>query len=285
VSPCEAPQGHFRWAQAKQNTKLPAETYSDYQVAVYLQINFGKLTMDADKSKEDDNENRALAIRDMFSAIAPRYDFLNRLLSLGIDQGWRRTLSRMALRQDTKAILDVACGTGDVSLALRCKVPQARIVGLDFSQAMLDLAKVKIDQAQADIKLVAASAEEIPFSDAEFDLVTIAFGIRNVIDKKKALAEFYRVLQPHGRLAVLEFSQPQVAWLRSLYNFYFFKILPLVGGLFARRSAYSYLPESVAKFPSQDEFTGWLKEVGFSQCRYHSLTFGIATLYLAEKLE
>ena len=236
-------------------------------------------------SKSVDHENRTQAIREMFSAIAPRYDFLNRLLSLGIDRGWRRTLSRMALRKETMSILDVACGTGDVSLELRQKAPRARIVGLDFSQAMLDLAKVKIDQAQADIELVAASAEELPFPDADFDLLTIAFGIRNVVDKKKALAEFFRVLKPGSRLAILEFSQPQAAWLRALYNFYFFKVLPLIGGLFARRSAYRYLPDSVAKFPSCDEFSGWLKEVGFQQCRFHSLTYGIATLYLAEKLD
>ena len=243
--------------------------------------------MHESKSKNNrlDNENQARAIRDMFSAIAPRYDFLNRLLSLGIDQGWRRTLARMAIVREPAAILDVACGTGDISLVLRRKAPGARIVGLDFSPAMLDLAQVKIERAQADIELVAASAEEIPFPDADFDLLTIAFGIRNVVDKKKALTEFYRVLKPQGRLAVLEFSQPQVAWLRALYNFYFFKILPLIGGLFARRSAYSYLPESVAKFPSQDEFKAWLKESGFQRCRYHSLTFGIATLYLAEKLD
>ncbi|MCK5540269.1 MAG: bifunctional demethylmenaquinone methyltransferase/2-methoxy-6-polyprenyl-1,4-benzoquinol methylase UbiE [Deltaproteobacteria bacterium] len=236
-------------------------------------------------NKSIDNENRGRAIQEMFSAIAPRYDFLNRLLSLGIDQSWRKTLVRMALREESRAILDVACGTGDVSLALRQKTPQARIVGLDFSQAMLDLAKIKIDRAQAGIELVAASAEELPFPKADFDLLTIAFGIRNVVDKKKALVEFYRVLKPHGRLVVLEFSQPQMAWLRTLYNFYFFKVLPLIGGLFARRSAYRYLPDSVAKFPSRDEFVGWLKEAGFRQCRYHSLTFGIATLYLAEKLD
>ena len=236
-------------------------------------------------SKQVDNESRAQAIQEMFSAIAPRYDFLNRLLSLGIDQGWRRTLARMALLKDTNAILDVACGTGDVSLELRQKAPRARIVGLDFSQAMLDLAQVKIEQAQVGIELVAASAEELPFPPADFDLLTIAFGIRNVVDKKKALAEFFRVLKPHGRLAILEFSQPQATWLRALYNFYFFKVLPLVGGLFARRSAYRYLPDSVAKFPCRDEFSGWLKEAGFRQCRYHSLTFGIATLYLAEKAD
>ncbi len=240
--------------------------------------------MTNDKTLSDnDNAGRADAIRDMFSAIAPRYDFLNRLLSLGIDRGWRRTLTRMALKNDTAAILDVACGTGDVSLVLRRQAPAARIVGLDFSQAMLDLAAVKIENESAEIELVAASAEKLPFPKTDFDLVTIAFGIRNVVDKQKALREFYRVLQPQGRLAVLEFSQPDSTWLKVLYNFYFFKILPLIGGFFAKRSAYKYLPESVAKFPSRDEFVTWLKEAGFADCRYHSLTFGIATLYLAEK--
>ena len=242
--------------------------------------------MTNDKTLSDcDNASRANAIRDMFSAIVPRYDFLNRLLSLGIDRGWRRTLTRMALKNDTAAILDVACGTGDVSLSLRQKAPAARIIGLDFSQAMLDLAAVKIENEQADIELVAASAEELPFPDTDFNLLTIAFGIRNVVDKKKALGEFYRVLKPQGRLAVLEFSQPDYAWLRLLYNFYFFKILPLIGGLFAKRSAYRYLPDSVARFPSRDEFVAWLKDAGFTDCRYHSLTFGIATLYLAEKVD
>lgn len=244
------------------------------------------LTMTNDKVVTDsDNASRANAIRDMFSAIAPRYDFLNRLLSLGIDRGWRRTLTRLAIKSETAEILDVACGTGDVCLALRQKAPAARIVGLDFSQGMLDLAEVKIEREQADVELVAASAEELPFPEKDFDLLTIAFGIRNVVDKKRALAEFYRVLRPQGRLAVLEFSQPDYAWLRTLYNFYFFNILPLIGGLFVKCSAYRYLPDSVAKFPSRDEFVSWLKEAGFVECRYHSLTFGIATLYLAEKTD
>jgi demethylmenaquinone methyltransferase/2-methoxy-6-polyprenyl-1,4-benzoquinol methylase len=189
----------------------------------------------------------------------------------------------MAWQNGTTDILDVACGTGDVSLELRRKAPAARIVGLDFSQAMLDLAAVKVERARAQVELVAASAEDLPFPAADFDLLTIAFGIRNVVDKKKALGEFYRVLRPQGRLAVLEFSQPDYAWLRGIYNFYFFKILPLIGGLFAKRSAYRYLPDSVAKFPSRNEFVAGLKDAGFTGCRYHSLTFGIVTLYLADK--
>ncbi|HDS15654.1 MAG TPA: bifunctional demethylmenaquinone methyltransferase/2-methoxy-6-polyprenyl-1,4-benzoquinol methylase UbiE [Proteobacteria bacterium] len=231
----------------------------------------------------DDSEKRRRAIQEMFSQIAPRYDFLNRLLSLGIDQGWRETLVRMVRAGERTSILDVACGTGDVSLALREKAPRARIVGLDFSQAMLDLARIKSERAGAGLELACASAENLPFAEHEFDLVSIAFGIRNVVDREKALAEFFRVLKPKGRLAVLEFSQPRVPWLGDLYNIYFFQILPLIGGLFAQRSAYRYLPESVARFPAPQEFSGSLRAAGFESCRLHALTFGIATLYLADK--
>jgi demethylmenaquinone methyltransferase/2-methoxy-6-polyprenyl-1,4-benzoquinol methylase len=123
----------------------------------------------------------------------------------------------------------------------------------------------------------------LPFAAREFDLVTIAFGIRNVIDRKKALREFFRVLRPGGRVAILEFSKPVQPWFRALYDFYFSRILPLVGGLFARRDAYRYLPESVANFPDPEEFAGWLQEAGFSRCRWQRLTLGVAVLYLAER--
>jgi len=228
-------------------------------------------------------EKRARAIRDMFCEIAPRYDLLNHLLSLGIDRGWRRSLVRMALRPEMRELLDVACGTGDVCLALRQKAPRARIVGLDFSPGMLELAREKNLASGAGLELIEGSAEELPFADHQFDLVTIAFGIRNVVDRKKALREFCRVLRPGGRVAVLEFSRPRISWLRALYDFYFFRILPRVGGLLAKKEAYRYLPDSVARFPEPEEFRKWLLEAGFSACRWHSLTFGIATLYLGEK--
>jgi len=180
-------------------------------------------------------------------------------------------------------LLDVACGTGDVSLALRQKASRARITGLDFSPGMLELARAKSLRAGGDLELIEASAEELPFAANEFDLVTIAFGIRNVVDRQKALAEFFRVLKPGGRVAILEFSRPRAAWLRTLYDFYFFRILPRVGGLLAKKEAYLYLPDSVARFPEPEEFCSWLEQAGFSACRWHSLTFGIATLYLGEK--
>ncbi|NPA25552.1 MAG: bifunctional demethylmenaquinone methyltransferase/2-methoxy-6-polyprenyl-1,4-benzoquinol methylase UbiE [Deltaproteobacteria bacterium] len=230
-----------------------------------------------------DAEKRARAVREMFCSIAPRYDFLNHLLSLGIDRSWRRTMIRMAWHPEMKDILDVACGTGDVCLEIRKRSPAARIVGLDFSPGMLKLAAEKNAACGAGLELVEGSAEELPFAAGSFDLVTIAFGIRNVIDRKKALREFFRVLRPGGRVAVLEFSRPRLAWFRALYDFYFFRILPLVGGIFAKREAYRYLPDSVARFPEPEEFSTWLEEAGFRKCRWHSLTFGIATLYLGEK--
>ncbi len=235
------------------------------------------------EASPDDAGKRARAVREMFCSIAPRYDFLNHLLSLGIDRSWRRTMIRMAWHPEMKDILDVACGTGDVCFEIRERAPEARIVGLDFSPGMLKLAAKKNDVRRAGLELLEGSAEELPFAAGSFDLVTIAFGIRNVIDRKKALREFYRVLRPGGRVAVLEFSRPRMPWFRALYDFYFFRILPLVGGIFAKREAYRYLPDSVARFPEPEEFSAWLEEAGFRRCRWHSLTFGIATLYHGEK--
>lgn len=228
-------------------------------------------------------ERNASAIQEMFSAIAPRYDFLNRLLSLGIDQSWRRQLVRMAVTRRQGPFLDVACGTGDVALALRRKAPDVEIYGVDFSPEMLALAQVKSDKNGAALQLAPASAEKLPFADNHFELLTIAFGIRNVIDRPRALREFYRVLKPGGRLAILEFSQLPPGIMARLYDFYFFQVLPRIGGLFSRAGAYRYLPESVAEFPGRREFSAMIEEAGFSASRFHDLTFGVAVLYLAEK--
>ena len=234
---------------------------------------------------EPEASSRARAVREMFSAIAPRYDFLNRLLSLGIDQQWRRYVARRLADLEQPQVLDVACGTGDLSLAVHDRHPGAMVVGLDFSEAMLHLAGEKIKRrGLADrIVFVAGSAEDLPFANGFFDGLTIAFGIRNVIDRPRALAEFHRVLRPGGRLVVLEFSLPEQRIFGRIYQWYFFKVLPFIGGLFARKSAYRYLPESVARFPTRSEFSRLLTVAGFGQCRYHSLTFGIVTVYLAVK--
>ncbi len=237
------------------------------------------------KMSETEARNRARAVREMFSAIAPRYDFLNRLLSLGIDQQWRRFVARSLVSLEKPLVLDVACGTGDLSLAIAGRHPGATVVGLDFSEEMLRLAREKVYRRGRDdrVALVAGSAEELPFAADFFAGLTIAFGIRNVVDRPRALAEFRRVLRPGGRLVILEFSLPENRLFRLVYQGYFFKVLPFIGGLFARRSAYRYLPESVARFPGRDEFCRLLAAAGFRQRRYHTLTGGIVTIYLAEK--
>ncbi len=231
-------------------------------------------------------QQKSRAVQEMFTAIAPRYDFLNRLLSLGIDQQWRQFVGRRLADLDHPQVLDVACGTADLSLAIRKGNRQAKVVGLDFSVQMLTLAQEKIRQlSEADgLDLLAGSAEDLPFADQSFDALTIAFGIRNVIDRPRALREFCRVMKPGARLVILEFSLPDQFLLRALYRLYFLKILPFIGGLFARKSAYKYLPESVVQFPERDEFARMVKGAGFSKLRYHPLTGGIVTVYLGEKI-
>jgi len=231
-------------------------------------------------------QQKSRAVQEMFTAIAPRYDFLNRLLSLGIDQQWRQFVGRRLADLEHPQVLDVACGTADLSLAIRKGNRQAKVVGLDFSTQMLTLAQEKIRQlSEADgLDLLAGSAEDLPFADQSFDALTIAFGIRNVIDRPRALREFCRVMKPGARLVILEFSLPDQFLLRTLYRLYFLKILPFIGGLFARKSAYKYLPESVVQFPERDEFARMVKGAGFSKLRYHPLTGGIVTVYLGEKI-
>ncbi|RLB67729.1 MAG: bifunctional demethylmenaquinone methyltransferase/2-methoxy-6-polyprenyl-1,4-benzoquinol methylase UbiE [Deltaproteobacteria bacterium] len=234
---------------------------------------------------ESGDRQKSRAVQEMFTAIAPRYDFLNRLLSLGIDRQWRNFVGRRLADLNRPLVLDVACGTADLGLAIRQQNPGAKIVGLDFSLQMLILAGEKIrrlPEAEA-FELLAGSAEDLPFTRRKFDALTIAFGIRNVIDRPRALREFYRVLKPGGRLVILEFSMPDQPLLRSLYRLYFLRVLPFIGGLFARRSAYQYLPESVVRFPEREEFVRMVQDAGFGRLRYHSLTGGIVTVYLGEK--
>jgi demethylmenaquinone methyltransferase / 2-methoxy-6-polyprenyl-1,4-benzoquinol methylase len=208
-------------------------------------------------------------IQQMFGAIAPRYDFLNRLLSFGIDRRWRKKAVRLLKYKDGSRILDVATGTGDVALEIARSTPSSvKITGADFCREMVELGEVK----------VAAS----PYAD-RFDSITIAFGIRNVVDRKLGLAEMWRVLRPGGRMIILEFSTPRSRLFRQIYYFYFRRLLPIVGGLFSRYNAYKYLPDSVLEFPSHEEFSRMISEAGFRNIHIHELTFGIATIYAGEK--
>lgn len=226
-------------------------------------------------------------IREMFDSIAHRYDFLNRLLSLGIDRRWRKFAVKLIKFDAAGKILDVATGTADVALQIAAATPSSvTITGIDFSEQMIMLGKEKVYNSpfSARISLQVAPCEAIPFSDNTFDSATIAFGIRNVVDRLSGLQEMIRVLKPGGNVVILEFSNPKSQLVKTLYNFYFLKILPAIGGLFSHFNAYRYLPDSVLEFPSQEEFKKIMAEAGFSKITHVDLTFGIATVYTGEKL-
>jgi demethylmenaquinone methyltransferase/2-methoxy-6-polyprenyl-1,4-benzoquinol methylase len=221
----------------------------------------------------------------MFNDISHRYDFLNHFLSMGIDRRWRSRLVRMLSAYHPERVLDVACGTGDLALAVASLKPQ-QINGIDISGKMLEIGRQKIARAGLEkmILLKQADAEKIPFSDNSFDAVTVAFGVRNFEDLRKGLAEMSRVLRPSGVMLILEFSHPETFPMKQLYGFYSRYFIPLAGRLISgNRQAYTYLPESVAAFPSGNRFLEVLSQVGLKNTRQVRLSGGIATVYLAEK--
>lgn len=225
-------------------------------------------------------------VREMFDSIAPRYDLLNRLLSLRQDVTWRRTMVAAMTLPRHGRVLDVACGTGDVILEVyRQKGHRVEVVGVDFSAHMLDQARRKLGEGSVPATcLLAGDALALPFGRSVFDAVTIAFGIRNIQDKRRALTAFYDSLKPGGMLLVLELATPKPSRLRDAYLAYFQRLLPLVGRLFSRhRFAYTYLPESVARFPAADRFMAFMREVGFQDVRCRGLTLGIANLFVGRK--
>jgi demethylmenaquinone methyltransferase/2-methoxy-6-polyprenyl-1,4-benzoquinol methylase len=225
-------------------------------------------------------------IQAMFGSIAPRYDLLNRLLSLGIDRRWRRFAVAKIGVAGSGRVLDVATGTGDVALEIAAQTPAAvSIVGVDFCKEMVDLGRVKVEASRhaGRITLQVAPCEDIPYEDQTFDAATISFGIRNVVDRIKGLSEMRRVLKDGGRIVILEFSTPTMPVFKSLYQFYFLRMLPRIGGAFSRFSAYQYLPDSVMEFPSREEFKGMMTQVGFKDVQHFDLTGGIATVYLGTR--
>lgn len=227
--------------------------------------------------------DKGRGIRDMFQDIAPQYDLLNRVLSLGIDRSWRKFAVRQLDLPSDGRVLDIATGTGDVALEVAAQTPvTVKIIGNDLTQGMLvhGLQKIAKTPHRDRITLVNAPCEAIPHPDETFDGVTIAFGIRNVVDRQKGLEEMCRVLKPGGRAVILEFSNPRSQLFRKLYYFYFCKVLPFIGGLLSKRSAYQYLPDSVLEFPDQESFKGMMQKAGFVAVRHHDLTGGIATVYV-----
>ncbi|WP_224984958.1 bifunctional demethylmenaquinone methyltransferase/2-methoxy-6-polyprenyl-1,4-benzoquinol methylase UbiE [Geomonas agri] len=225
-------------------------------------------------------------IRAMFGSIAPRYDLLNRLLSLGIDRRWRRfAVGKIGLR-GPGLVLDVATGTGDVALEIATQTPASvNIVGIDFTPEMIELGRVKVQESRhaGRITLEVAPCEDIPYQDGSFDAATISFGIRNVVDRFKGLTEMRRVLKDGGKIVILEFSTPTMPVFKNIYHFYFLKVLPKIGGAFSRFSAYQYLPDSVLEFPSREVFKGMMEQVGFKDVHHFDLTGGIATVYVGTK--
>jgi demethylmenaquinone methyltransferase/2-methoxy-6-polyprenyl-1,4-benzoquinol methylase len=222
----------------------------------------------------------------MFDAIAPRYDLLNHVLSAGLDRRWRaRAVDALALRGQPR-VLDLCTGTCDLAVAAVRRGRAASVVGVDFAGEMLRLGRRKVVQEglERTIRLVRGDAARIPLDAATCDAATIGFGIRNVVEPERALAEIARVLRPGGRLAILEFGQPRIPGIRSMYSWYFRYVLPLIGRLVSKhQSAYSYLPASVGAFPPPAEFARTLAATGFSQVRAVPLTFGIVYLFIAQK--
>lgn len=231
--------------------------------------------------------SEAAAVERMFAAIAPRYDLLNRLLSAGLDRRWRRLAVREAGLGPGARALDVCSGTGDVALEIARQVPGAgRVVGLDFAGPMLGLAVRKVARLGLGrrIALVRGSALSLPFPAETFDAALIAFGIRNVVDVKQALAEMHRVVRSGGRAVILEFALPPARRLRALYLWYFLRILPRIGrALSGHPSAYSYLPETVTRWPTPEAFATAMTEAGFREVRFTPLTFGVVALHVGLK--
>jgi demethylmenaquinone methyltransferase / 2-methoxy-6-polyprenyl-1,4-benzoquinol methylase len=239
-----------------------------------------------DKNNVTESEH-ARRVREMFAGIANRYDLLNHLLSGNTDRRWRRLVAKRlheVLSKEGARVLDVACGTGDLSLAL-AKEAGARVVGTDFCRPMLEIARRKAAANDfSEIPFVEGDALKLPFAEGSFDAVSIAFGLRNLASVEAGLRELRRILKPGGRAAILEFSTPVVPGFRALFRFYFTRVLPKIGGMISgSRGAYEYLPDSVSRFPDQKRLAQMMREAGFEEVEYKNLTGGVAALHLGTR--
>lgn len=232
----------------------------------------------ADRSKRE-------KISEMFNDISPRYDFLNHFLSLGIDRSWRKRLVRLLEKNNPRSILDVATGTGDLAIAM-AEIKPEKIVGIDIAVKMLATGQAKVEELGLEklITLIQGDAEKIPFPDGSFDAVTVAFGVRNYENLVLGLTEMKRVLRPGGVMMILEFSQPSSFPFWQFYRIYSALFIPLIGRVVSGNDkAYRYLPDSVRAFPSGRHFLDILDKIGMRNSQQLILTFGVATIYLAEK--
>ncbi len=243
-----------------------------------------------------DEREAGLHVRDMFSRIAPRYDFLNHLLSFSLDKIWRRRTANIfsaVLARPESRVLDLCCGTGDLAFALarrRARLLDVAgksappVIGSDFVEGMLVRAKAKAQAGGQKAIFAGADALSLPFPDASFDLVTAAFGFRNLSNYESGLCEFARVLKPGGEVGILEFSEPEHGLLAGVFRFYFRHVLPRIGGAISGdKQAYAYLPGSVAKFPSAAELRAMMERTGYTDVRIHSWNFGSVLLHRARR--
>lgn len=234
---------------------------------------------------KDASSSKKQQVTQMFDDISNQYDVLNRIISLGIDQSWRRKVVKIAAKQAPKRILDIATGTGDLAIALK-KTNAKEIIGLDISPGMLAVGKDKVKALKLDttIAMVIGDSEQLNYDDNYFDVVTVAFGVRNFENLEKGLSELFRVLRPHGKLIILETSVPTKFPFKQGYYLYSGFIVPLVGRIFSRdQRAYQYLSDSAAAFPYGENFNNILRKIGFIEVKDNPQTLGVASIYCATK--
>lgn len=223
----------------------------------------------------------------MFDQIAGRYDLLNRLMSMGIDQSWRRkTVAALELPPNAR-VLDIATGTADLAMMIARQHPDAKVIGSDPSARMLEVGNEKVVRGGLDgrVELELGDAQSLPYGDDTFDGCCIAFGIRNVPDRARALREMARVTKPSGRVAILELGEPSVGWLSPIARFHVRKVIPRLGGLLSGSKEYKYLQESIAAFPAADDFAALMGDCGLEVLASKPLTFGACTLFVAKPRE
>lgn len=234
---------------------------------------------------KDSNLGKKQQVEQMFDTISGNYDSLNRMISLGTDQGWRRNVLKMVSDTNPESILDIATGTGDLAILLS-KSNAKRIVGLDLSAGMLEVGKTKVNGLglQNKIEMIQGDSENLPFQDNTFDAITVAFGIRNFENLEKGLSEILRVLKPNGIFVILETSVPTKFPFKQGYRFYMKTFMPLMGKVFSKdKKAYEYLSESAKNFPYGEKLNAILQKVGFKGVKHNPQTMGVATIYSASK--
>ncbi len=234
----------------------------------------------------NDETDKTSQVRDMFDSIAPAYDFMNRAMTLGIDRWWRRVAVKMLRHYPHRHILDVATGTGDLALLLDKKLQPDSVVGIDLSEGMLSIAREKAAKRGVGerIRFEVQDCLSMTFPSESFDVVTVAYGVRNFEHLEEGFREMHRVLKPGGTLCVIELSTPERFPFKQLYKFYTYTLIPFIGRLVSKdRSAYSYLPRSVAAVPQGSAMLDIFLRAGFMHCYYRPLTFGACTIYIGEK--